>query len=106
MRFALQIPCRLILAFFLLFSSIPVLADEHPGSWIRINLMGYAPDGVKVAVLGSKDSKARLRKFQLVNASTGRVVLSGSTGKNFGAYGPFGQSYRLDFSRNRQCDLL
>ncbi len=96
-----RIPSLLMPAFFLLFSCIPALADENSGSWIRINLMGYAPNSVKVAVLGSKDAKARFRKFQLVNASTGKVVLNGSTGKDFGAYGPFGQSYRLDFSGYR-----
>lgn len=97
----LRTPFRYLLAVtgILLFSFAPLHAEETTGAWIRINQMGYAPGGVKVAVLGSKDAKARFRKFRLVNAATGKVVLDGSTGKDFGEYGPFLQSYRLDFSR-------
>lgn len=71
------------------------LADSR--SWIRINQLGYTPDGVKVAVLGSKRNK-RISHFNVVSAHTGETVLKGKVGKNFGAYGPFRSSYRLDFS--------
>src|SRR5690606_9507993 len=71
--------------------------DPEKRSWIRINQLGYTPQGIKVAVLGSKGKK-RIRKFTLVSAQTGTAVYQGRTGKNFGDYGPFRTSYRLDFS--------
>lgn len=75
------------------------LAYGDPGNraWVRINQLGYTPQGIKVAVLGSKGKK-RFRKFSLVAAQTGERVYTGRTGKDFGAYGPFHTSYRLDFS--------
>lgn len=72
-------------------------AQEKPQSWIRINQMGYSNDGVKVAVLGSKDTE-NSRRFELVDAAGSKVVLRKSSGKDFGEYGPFGRTYRLDFS--------
>ena len=59
--------------------------------------MGYKPNGVKVAVWCSKE-KQSLKSFQLIDASSNKVVLTGNTGKAFGAYGPFVQTYRLNFS--------
>ncbi|MCP2043387.1 glycoside hydrolase family 9 protein [Pontibacter sp. HSC-36F09] len=66
-------------------------------AWIRINQLGYTPTGIKVAVWGSK-SKGKLKRFELVDASTGKVVFKGKAGSAFGAYGPFQESYRLNFS--------
>jgi endoglucanase len=70
---------------------------ENGSSWIRINLLGYQPNGIKVAVWGSKDS-LQVKTFQLVDAKTKKIVLNGSAGKAFGVYGPFKQTYRLNFS--------
>lgn len=72
-----------------------VLAADS--SWIRINLLGYLPNGSKVAVYASK-SKESIRYFQLINARTKKVVLQTAAGKNFGSYGPFINTYRLNFS--------
>lgn len=66
-------------------------------SWIRINQLGYLPNGSKVAVFGSK-SVSTIASFQLINASTNQVVFQAAAGKNFGVYGPFKTSYRLNFS--------
>jgi hypothetical protein len=66
-------------------------------SWIRINQLGYTPGGVKVAVLGSKETR-KMKAFELVDARTGKAVLKRKTGNDFGAYGPFNASFRLDFS--------
>src|SRR5690606_38537254 len=71
--------------------------DAEKRSWIRINQLGYTPEGIKVAVLGSKGVK-RVNRFALVKSETGESVFRGKAGKNFGAYGPFQSSYRLDFS--------
>lgn len=66
-------------------------------SWIRINLLGYTPKGIKVAVWCSKEQLA-FDNWQLVEAATNKTVYSGKAGKLFGAYGPFTQTARLDFS--------
>lgn len=64
---------------------------------IRINLLGYRPGFPKVAVWGSL-TEATVTRFQLVDEQTGQVVQQLPAGKAFGRYGPFQQTYRLDFS--------
>lgn len=73
------------------------LKKNPEDSWIRINQLGYKPAGVKVAVWGSK-RQTSIASFQVVNASSGKVAYTGSAGKPFGSYGPFVQTYRLNFS--------
>lgn len=75
-----------------------VQAQPKNDSWIRINLLGYSPGGVKVAVLGSKSQQPGPEYFELVDDKTSKVVLKEKTGLNFGEYGPFRHSYRLDFT--------
>ncbi|MDP4264723.1 MAG: cellulase N-terminal Ig-like domain-containing protein, partial [Bacteroidota bacterium] len=70
---------------------------EHPQAWIRINQLGYMPGGVKVAVWCSKDQLA-IDNWQLADAKTKEIVFWGKAGKSFGPYGPFRQTYRLNFS--------
>ncbi len=81
--------CLLALAF--------LAFQNKPESWIRINLAGYKPGAVKVAVWCSKDD-ASIRRFELVDKATGKVVFKHRAGQPYGAYGPFRQTYRLDFS--------
>jgi endoglucanase len=71
--------------------------QENAGTFIRVNLLGYKPAGTKVAVWGSMDVQT-IAKFQLVDVLTGKIVFEGPAGKPFGNYGPFRQTYRLDFS--------
>lgn len=66
-------------------------------AWIRINQLGYQPNSLKVAVWCSKGNSA-ISSFQLIDAKNGKVVFEKKAGKAFGAYGPFVQTYRLDFS--------
>jgi peptidoglycan/xylan/chitin deacetylase (PgdA/CDA1 family) len=66
-------------------------------SWIRINQLGYVPNGIKVAVWCSKEQSS-IKEWQLIDATTNKPVYKGNAGKAFGAYGPFSQAYRLDFS--------
>ncbi|MEO7044273.1 MAG: cellulase N-terminal Ig-like domain-containing protein, partial [Ferruginibacter sp.] len=65
--------------------------------WIRINQLGYPPQAIKVAVWVSKQNVSPA-SFQLMQASDSSVAFSATTGNDFGAYGPFTQSYRLNFS--------
>ena len=79
---------------------LPVLSfvkKNEPQNWIRINQLGYIPDGIKIAVWCSKDSLI-IKTFQLVDAGTRKFVWTGNAGKAFGSYGPFKQTYRLNFS--------
>jgi len=64
---------------------------------VRINQLGYAPSGIKVAVWGSLRADT-LTSFSLIDAHTNKELLKKETGKSYGAYGPFMQTYRLDFS--------
>lgn len=66
-------------------------------AWIRINQLGYTPGSSKVAVLGSKVAITPTA-FELVNTATQQVVFKGKVSTSFGKYGPFEDSYRLDFS--------
>ncbi|MDF2382850.1 glycoside hydrolase family 9 protein [Nostoc ellipsosporum NOK] len=65
-------------------------------SWIRINQLGYLPDMPKGAVWCAKGS-AVPAEWSLHDARTGAEVTRGNT-QAFGAYGPFTQTARLDFS--------
>jgi endoglucanase len=70
-------------------------------AWIRINQLGYTPGGIKVAIWCSKEKYA-VANFRLVNAKTKKIALTAIAGKAFGAYGPFKQSYRLNFSNFKE----
>lgn len=85
----------------LVFTGIFFLAasiDAKDTSWIRINQLGYTPAGIKVAIWCAKENK-KLKTFQIVDAATKIFVFTGTAGNPFGAYGPFGQTYRLNFSK-------
>lgn len=86
---------------FFLFISITFLFSfspkENQNEWIRINQLGYTPLGIKVAVWCSKDV-TNIYAFDLIDSTTGKIVFTNSAGKPFGAYGPFTNTYRLNFS--------
>jgi hypothetical protein len=87
---------RIILVFFSLLIAQSIEAQPSE-AWIRINQVGYTPKGVKVAVYAAKNQD-QVANFELVDAKSGKPVLTKSAGRNFGAYGPFTTSFRLDFS--------
>lgn len=66
-------------------------------AWIRINQLGYKPGGVKVAVWCAKQNR-KIQTFQVVDAVTNKTVYKGKTSEPFGEYGPFMQTYRLNFT--------
>ena len=70
---------------------------ESPSAWIRINQLGYLPGGIKVAVWCGKGELV-IRNWELVDATTKKTVYKDTVSKPFGAYGPFKQTYRLNFS--------
>lgn len=75
--------------------------EEPAKAWIRINLLGYKPGSPKMAIWGSKAQQS-ITTFELINAATGKTVYQGKAGTAFGAYGPFVQTYRLNFSSFQQ----
>lgn len=82
------------LAYLLAFSNLSPIKGQ---SWIRINQLGYLPASIKVAVLVSKD-RISLKQFELHQALTGEVLYKSTKVKDFGSFGAFETSYRLDFS--------
>jgi endoglucanase len=85
------------LSCFLLFYCIHLFAIAQTTAYIRINQLGYPGTGVKVAVLGSKVAQV-FDNFELIDANTNHPVFKGNAGSSFGKYGPFTNTYRLDFS--------
>ena len=90
-----MVKSHIVVAIFLSFSAF--LRAQSGDIWIRVNQLGYNTNQTKVAVLGSK-SLITINKFEIVDNSSGKVVFSGSPGRSFGAYGPFKDTYRLNFS--------
>lgn len=88
---------------FFLFLFFPLLltAQQAPQSWIRINQLGYTPGGLKVAVWVSKEDSS-FGRWELVERTSGKLVMIGYAGKDYGAYGPFKHSHRLNFSAVHQ----
>src|SRR4051812_11763364 len=77
--------------------SFVIKNQTEPNSWIRINLLGYLPKSTKVAVWCSRQKDAIIT-FQIIDATSGKKVYEAKASKPFGAYGPFTQTCRLNFS--------
>lgn len=82
---------------FVFFPFAATIAQDTDSAWIRINQLGYTPGGIKVAVYGSKGTRP-VSFFELVDSATGQKVLRKTAGRAMGAYGPFQQTWRLNFS--------
>ncbi|WP_315818663.1 glycoside hydrolase family 9 protein [Paraflavitalea speifideaquila] len=72
--------------------------QQQANSWIRINILGYQTNGPKTAIWCGKQDQI-IASFYVIEVSTGAAVLKGNTGPASGPYGPFAQTYRLNFSR-------
>lgn len=88
---------RLSLCMAFLVCSLAVTFPDEPSAVIRINQLGYRPGSPKIAVWGSVTEQT-VALCQLIDEQTDQVVQNVPVGKAFGAYGPFRQTYRLDFS--------
>ncbi|MDQ0968829.1 endoglucanase [Flavobacterium sp. W4I14] len=66
-------------------------------NWIRINLLGYPTESVKVAVWASKTGEIPTQ-FEIVEKETNKIVYTSTNIKSFGSYGPFSLTARLNFS--------
>lgn len=88
--------------FFLTGSLLVILSlafkkTEQEQHWIRINQLGYTPNGIKVAIWCSKENTLP-SSVELVDAATQQVVHSIKGLQAFGAYGPFNQTSRIRFT--------
>ena len=83
------------LALIFLISSSLLQAQEN--AWIRINMLGYTPSGIKVAIWSGKVNES-ISEFSVIDSISGKTVFTSKAGTAFGAYGPFSQTYRLNFS--------
>src|SRR5690349_20935330 len=90
-------PMRFFALPILLFLLAVPTRKDTPSAFIRINLLGYQPASTKVAVWCSVENVA-LTTFRLVDSATGTPVFEKKAGKAYGAYGPFAQTCRLNFS--------
>ena len=88
----LKIAVRLSFLFFCY--SLNVQAQDI--SCIRVNQLGYTIKGVKVAVLGG-DKPVKATNFYIEDEKHNNIF-SAVIGNDFGKYGPFNNTYRLDFS--------
>ncbi|WP_266362550.1 glycoside hydrolase family 9 protein [Tellurirhabdus rosea] len=88
---------KFLLVVVLAILSFAFIPTEEETAWIRINQLGYRPAGLKVAVWGSKTADT-LTRFQLLEATSGKVAFDGPVSEPYGAYGPFRQTYRFNFS--------
>ncbi len=85
-----------------------VSSAQNSEHFIRVNLLGYLPTGSKTAVwcskvdLGISNLPAGRQGWELVDAVSKKTVYSAKLGKSFGAYGPFTQTYRFNFSEYKK----
>ncbi|MEJ8817513.1 glycoside hydrolase family 9 protein [Lacibacter sp. H407] len=77
--------------------SVGFSVKQESTAWIRINQLGYTPNGIKVAVWCSKENNP-IGSFQLIDAETNKPVLTAKPSSSFGKYGPFEQTQRMNFS--------
>jgi endoglucanase len=89
---------KVVFCCILIFVATSFKKAKAQDAWIRINQLGYELSGIKAGVWAGKNSTPPA-EFQLIDAKTAAVVFTGNTGKPFGSYGPFKQSYRLDFTK-------
>lgn len=77
--------------------TITLSCNKNQDKWIRINQLGYRTGDIKVAVLISKD-QMDLRSFRIVDATTGKVVLTRKDNLKSEPLPPFKSCFRLPFS--------
>ncbi len=84
---------KIILSLFFI-AQVTVFSQQ----WIRINQLGYLRASDKTAVLVCKDENVSRPSFEVCRALTDEAVYRSSDAKNYGSYGAFRSTFRLDFS--------
>lgn len=88
---------RKIIQTFIVAIAATAAATACADSWIRINQLGYLPDTAKAAVFVSNDN-AKAASFEIRDALTGETVYTSEKVRSYGAWGPFTNGARLDFT--------
>jgi peptidoglycan/xylan/chitin deacetylase (PgdA/CDA1 family) len=83
----------ILLSLFILLGSSASAAE----SWIRVNLLGYLPEGNKKALYIS-ESELKISNFTIHDALTDEPLITLDAGESFGAFDRFNGNYELDFS--------
>jgi endoglucanase len=75
--------------------------SKESEEWIRINQLGYRNNDIKVAVFMSKNQLV-LNTFQVIDASSGKVVFTGKIVEKAESLNQFSSCYRLSFTGLRK----
>ncbi len=86
-----------LLAMLLILTLLKVYSTENHPAWIRINQLGYLPQSMKIAVLVTK-TDIDCSQFQIRSAESNQEIWFSKNIKKIGAYGPFTNTFRLNFS--------
>lgn len=70
-------------------------------AWIRINQLGYQKKAIKVAVFLSLE-KVSITEFKVIEVETEKIIYTNSSIEEYGEYGNFSSSFRLNFSNVTQ----
>lgn len=77
---------------------LPFSCKNEESEWIRINQLGYRTNDIKVAVFISKKN-LNLKSFNLVDAGSGKSVMTFENLAKTDPIDPFVTCYRLSFSK-------
>jgi hypothetical protein len=82
--------------------SIAISCNSHNenNSWIRINFLGYTPQSIKNAVFVSKKFD-KIESFEIFDFYSNDLVYQSDLVEEKGSYGPFNNTFRLNFSSLR-----
>ena len=85
------------LLIFLFFFCTAILCQTH----IRLNLNGFKPDGLKRAVVISKDT-IEIDSFEIIDFFTDKTVFRSTDISDYGEWGNFKSTFRLRFDNLRE----
>lgn len=93
-----------VIILFLTISVIHLSCKSEISEWIRINQLGYRTGDIKVAVfLSSK--KSDLRSFSIIDAATGKEIMTIDNVIKTDPMDPFSGCYRLPFTGLKKTGL-
>ncbi len=72
--------------------------------WIRINQLGYRNDDIKIAVFLS-DNTTDLKSFRIIDAKSGKTVMTIDKVISAGSLAPFKSCFRLPFTNLKQSGV-
>ena len=87
------------LALIFLISSSLLQAQEN--AWIRINMLGYTPSGIKVAIWCGKGNES-ISEFSVIDSISGKTVFTSKAGTAFRQVGPNHRTSALTMTCTRE----